>query len=535
MSATRTALAEIGTGLSHSKVRCRRFARDKPRKLKLTAIQGWVEQKCVLFAHTVKVGYTVLMERVYYHKVDGKYVETYKPDYEVVVLALKDAARRFRHVMFCLSPWSVEQFVDSYSGPKRRLYERAALVVSRGWNWLCVKKWAQYKAFIKVEKLPLFDNKRVVPRIIQPRQPEYNVLVGRYIKAAEKPIFHMITDMFDSQRPVVAKGMNVCDLADLLSANWGRFKNPCAIGLDMSRFDQHISQSALRWEHSRYLEVYQNSPELAKLLQYQLRNEGRLLCNDGMLKYTSMGGRGSGDMNTSLGNTLLMAAIVYQYLYDNRLLGVVQPMINGDDTVLFMESDIAGKFTAMPDFCKKIGFELTMEAPVYVLEEVSFCHMRWINAPRPRMVREYPLCIQKDLHSSLSLANESELYNLFTSIGQAGGVLCDGVPVLSSFYAALCRGRTAVMQDRYKALPMFEYLANQRDMSVGTTISPEARVSFYKAFGVWPEHQIALEQYYDSLPQFTVEWSTENDTKYLSMVSLDPARGWCAQRDQNGV
>lgn len=100
--------------------------------------------------------------------------------------------------------------------------------------------------------------KRLVPRLIQPRRPEYNVAVGRYIRQLETYIFKIISKIFYANEPVklpvVMKGFDcfqqaryIVEIVNRVGGDW------CAIGIDASRFDQHVGTALLRYEHSKYL------------------------------------------------------------------------------------------------------------------------------------------------------------------------------------------------------------------------------------------------------------------------------------------
>lgn len=64
------------------------------------------------------------------------------------------------------------------------------------------------KVFSKPEKL-LEDKLRKAPRNISPRQPIYNMALGRYIKHLEKPLFKMLGEVAGHR--VVFKGVNALE------------------------------------------------------------------------------------------------------------------------------------------------------------------------------------------------------------------------------------------------------------------------------------------------------------------------------------
>lgn len=91
------------------------------------------------------------------------------------------------------------------------------------------------ETFVKCEKLNFTSKDDPAPRVIQPRAPEYNVELGRYIKHLERPLFKSLESFFGY--PVVFKGHDANVYGQWMRAHWDNFRNPVAIGLDASRFD----------------------------------------------------------------------------------------------------------------------------------------------------------------------------------------------------------------------------------------------------------------------------------------------------------
>jgi len=197
---------------------------------------------------------TALLERVFYHKVDEVYELIEEPEERHVFRTLRSFRRQLVTKMGISSPVSPEQFAEMYTGRKRTIYDQAVVdYTTHGVR----RKDAYSDSFVKCEKVP--SNK--APRCIQPRRPVYNVGVGRYLKPIEHRIYQAIQFVFGSETPVVVKGFNAVQTADILLKKFNRFEKPVALGLDASRFDQHVSPQMLKWEHSVYNSIFQ-SPEL---------------------------------------------------------------------------------------------------------------------------------------------------------------------------------------------------------------------------------------------------------------------------------
>ena len=117
------------------------------------------------------------------------------------------------------------------------------------------------------------------------------------------------------------------------------------------------------------------SDELAWLLRQQLVNRG--VCHPGSCetRYQVEGCRCSGDMNTSLGNCLIMCCLVLHLV---RTLGVRADLANnGDDCLLFLEhADEAVVRAAIPAFFLNFGFQMVVEPTSEVFERCEFRQMR---------------------------------------------------------------------------------------------------------------------------------------------------------------
>lgn len=105
----------------------------------------------------------------------------------------------------------------------------------------------------------------------------------------------------------------------------------------------------------------------------------------------------SGDMNTALGNCMLMCCLVMAYM-DAKCIPY-DFINNGDDVVLFCERKHQHLLEDIPTWFDRMGFEMVVEAPVYELEQIEFCQMHPIQLGYDdyTMVRNYPSSIAKDL------------------------------------------------------------------------------------------------------------------------------------------
>lgn len=422
-----------------------------------------------------------LVERVFRVVKNGHLVSPPKPTARVFEnLGLFKS--RLLAVLGSCRPWSIEQFVQSYTGAKRLRVEKAAASVS---HRPITKMDARLSTFVKAEKLNLSAKPDPAPRVIQPRDPRYNVCVGPYLKAHEHHVYDAIAEVWGG--PTVMKGYNSVEVARELRSMWDGFSDPVCVGLDASRFDQHVSRDALEWEHGVYNSMF-HCPKLKQWLSWQIDNQGIARVPEATIKYQVQGCRMSGDMNTALGNCLLMTAMVWEYVRERGIPARLGN--NGDDCVVIMSRRHLSKFTqGLRDWFLTYGFDMKVEAPVDVFERVEFCQTRPVwNGEEWVMTRDLRTVFTKD---AVCLHTKTNPYGRWLShVGEGGGALCAGIPVMQQYYTIL---RELGNGGKYTGeLTGMDYMG-KRLKCREVPISDEARVSFYKAFGINPYQQVALE------------------------------------------
>lgn len=384
---------------------------------------------------------------------------------------------------------AMEDYPQLYNGRKRAIYQRALDSLKlRGVS----RVDSIVSTFLKAEKINFTAKVDPAPRVIQPRSPRYNLMVGRYLKKFEKRVFAAFQREF--RYPVVLKGLNASDVGSWMHRHWQSFERPVAVGLDASRFDQHVSVAALKFEHSFYNAAFQ-SDELRELLGWQLRNRGIARVEGKRFDYTTDGCRMSGDINTSLGNCIIMSCIVIGYCEDRGI--EFRLANNGDDCVVFVEQSDLHRLDGIDEWMLDFGFTLTREAPVYDLERVVFCQAQPVfTSTGWRMVRDPRTAMSKDCVSLVGWQEDITFRYWAHAISSCGLSLTRGVPVWEAWYEQLASlGDGAVsrgVQERVEECGMY-YMSRG---VVGGEVSAESRVSFWRAFGILPDAQIALEQWY---------------------------------------
>lgn len=500
-------------------VKVRKLEADKGRRKTRSAVMdSTIPTPGVVYTHNNSLNNVLrgIGERLKFVS-DGR--GGFRPPPEPECFDLDEYGRRLlRKMPKQVGPIGRDEFVLLYDGPKRKRYEAAVVQLERDG---LQKRDGDVSLFIKDEKVCSWTKEDPAPRLISPRDPKYCVEVGRYIKPVEHLLYKAVARVWGET--TIAKGLNFNDRGKLIEEKWKSFNDPVAIGLDASRFDQHVSFQALSWEHSIYRGCYpreKRGGKLDKLLRRQLINEGVCYVDDHEVKYRHRGGRMSGDMNTALGNCLIMTGLVWEYL---RQRGITGKLINdGDDCVVFMERcDLLCFLAPLEDWFRVRGFSMKVEAPVYELEKIEFCqcHPVW-NGEQYTMCRNvYKALFTDAVHIGRTV---DEIRSIRSATSKCGIVWSKGIPVFRPFYELL----ECDVAPRYKARFHGDFLhsgtAWQAKGCVSGTdhVTDEARQSFAVAFGVSPAEQVLIESFYRQLPK-TDYHAPQNALVYNPKISYN--------------
>lgn len=385
--------------------------------------------------------------------------------------------------------------------------------------------------FIKFEKIDNFAKPDPVPRVVSPRTPRYALELATYIKHLEKPIFAALDSLFGET--TVMKGMNAVETAQHIQRKWKKFNNPVGIDLDADRFDQHHSIEALQYEHSVYLSALkphlsnEDYTALRQLLTWQLQSKHYCRTTDGYtIKYKTKGVRCSGDMNTSLGNCIIMCSMIKRYFTVMKLNASL--VNNGDDCVIICEHQDADLILkTFRNFILTFGFSMKVGKPVDILELVDFCQCRPIfNGSHYVMVRNITNSICKDSIMLSPTTSKLSINQWRHTVAVGGLALTDGIPIMVEFYKMMNRDA--------ESLTVNWNLANLKDTGFSQMcknlhygnkpITSEARQSLFLAYGFTVEQQL----YYESeFKKYT--WSnfpTPGLGNYPNQVVLPQKLNW---------
>jgi len=473
----------------------------------------------VPFNNDIDTLHRAVMERVFLVKEKGQFVSPPRPTKNTFEARLSPSFDILKQFLPSTAPLNYQATLGTFAGRKKKVYENAYQNIVGGHN--SIRDDALVNVFVKYEKTDRTSKIDPVPRVISPRSPEFNLRLAKYLRPIEEKIFDALGELFGTK--TVMKGVTVEDTAHYLQQKWDMYKNPVAVGLDASRFDQHVSIDALRFEHKVYLQCMKSTKHkngLANLLQYQLRNRCRGDTADGWLKYTTEGTRMSGDMNTSLGNCILMCLMIHAYA---KHVGVdLQLANNGDDCVVFMEKRDLEKFSKPLDtWFREMGFNMVVEEPCMRFEHIEFCQTRpvfdgikWVMCRNPTTATTKDSVLLKH-PNNLSPGFIKQWYD---AVGTGGLSLAGGLPVLQEFYSMMQRSGARLRRNRRNKLVSMSSVEMlpwyMRESAIYgkrgyATVTPEARESFHAAFGITPDHQECIEDHYRTMS-----------------LTTDPVQGW---------
>lgn len=254
--------------------------------------------------------------------------------------------------------WTREEYVDSFkddSGKHASYVNVLSKLNDKGYPT------ASVTPFTKLEKLS--TSKYKAPRLIQARHPSFNIEYGKYIK----PLEQFITK-YHHRHYNFGKGSydETARRIRFLSQRYAYYTEG-----DHSTFDSHVTVEMLRLCHTFYLSCYKHDPALVQLVRQTIRNNCKTRNGD---RYTVYGTRMSGDVDTSLGNSLVNYAILKHLLDVLNIDGDV--IVNGDDSIIFSAAPIPVNIATL--YMRKFNMETKFKESVVSIHQVEFCKSKYI-------------------------------------------------------------------------------------------------------------------------------------------------------------
>lgn len=403
------------------------------------------------------------------------------------------------------------QFALLYTGAKRERYMKAAQDCLHS---PCTKRDAGITMFVKKEKTKVNPNKlNPDPRAVQFRDAKYCVELASFLKPMEHQLYNLVlNDPRTSKTRIVAKGMNQIERGKALYEKFCMFKEPIILTFDAKRFDKHVSVEQLKLEHQVYLHCY-NSHHLARLLSWQLQNHGR---TRNRLHYVTEGKRMSGDMNTALGNCIIVISMFLGHICATNIQHF-EMLDDGDDILILLEQGELQTFLdPLSENFLNMGHEIDLQCTSTSMEHVTWCQSSPIQylPNKWKFVRDPFKTMSNGLVGTRFWSKTQSLKQMH-AIGLCELALNLGVPILQEYALCLIRnskGKPPVFSGEFAL-----YLRAKREIydfdNRIALISPkpinlECRLSFEAAFGVDVYKQVQYEKVLRSLciDNFDISW-----------------------------
>lgn len=396
--------------------------------------------------------------------------------------------------------WSHLQTANSYTGALRRRYLEAERSLRE--DGPLGPRDTKLSAFLKAEKIGLAKFHK--PRMIFPRSPRFNLCLASWLKPLEHWLYGRLSlrallgrrDWLSgrSTSRIIAKGLSPRQRANLIARKFKQFDDCIVFEVDGKGFEAHVSSEQIGLEHSVYAAAYGKAAALTSLLSCQRRMTGKTAHG---WKFDRPGGRASGDFNTGLGNSLVMACATVSAVPRHVPFDM---LVDGDNALVFVSAAHAGE--VVPHFHRRVldqcGHEMTLETPVHQLEAVRFGQ----SAPvylGPRlgwtMVKDWRKVLSNICASHRWLSEPLFGRRWLNGVARCELSVSRGLPVLQQFALKLLdatEGVKPVGEDPFRDEFYVGAWFAERDDAIA--VSPEARLSFEKAFGLTSEDQLLLEE-----------------------------------------
>lgn len=392
---------------------------------------------------------------------------------------------------------TVDEFISHYKGGRALRYRDCQEYLDKvGWR----DSFANITAFTKAENTNPIAKVDPHPRVIQFRSGQYCLEIGRYLKPIEPKLYALSGDgkVLPKGR-LIGKGLCSSERATILLEKFSSIRDCVVFGVDCSKYDMHINIDQLNAEHDVYRECYPGDEWLDKLCKFQLRSKGSTTSG---VRYQAVGSRMSGDMNTALGNCIIMLMIIAWAME-----GVTYPwniFCDGDDTLLLCGS------CDKPDMVDRIGRAYRDAGHVlkWESEAKEFSKIRWCQSypieyepGKWKFVRE-PHKVMSCALSNVKHKDPHVRRRLVNTIGYAECILNLGVPVLQEYAVALLRNSGTNKYLEFNETDALYHRLNRDMKRLGLKsvadikprpVSASARATFELAFGITVGQQLVIE------------------------------------------
>jgi len=344
--------------------------------------------------------------------------------------------------------------------------------------------------FIKHEKAgdDLTDpNELKDPRLIQFRSFVFTAQFQRVLMPIEHWIFGWCQNFQPSgckEEQMFAKGMTTRQVGNWVNVQWCKYDLPRADLYDVSRFDAHMNKYVRELiEFALYVDCNKACSEYVAVMR---KNRG--VTRSG-IKYRTSYTMGSGEACTSLGDSVVMAA-VEEYIYREV---PHSKIILGDDSVVICENEFTPDWRIFEECGLPIKYDSTN-----MIHGVEFCQSRPCRiSGHWRMVRNPERVMSRSTDCIHRFVKHSTYGDWVATVGEGELAVNDGVPVLQEFSLYLQRFGTTretfrqmIIRERHSQ----DWMTDWRRTRGPQCITAEARADFALAWGIPVDDQQRMEE-----------------------------------------
>lgn len=381
-----------------------------------------------------------------------------------------------------LSPMKRWKVVRSYHGAWRAKYQTAH--VERAETGLLHKH--RLVRFFNKADLEMAKPMKP-PRAIQYRHPVFGLEQARYTKAVEK-WFYKVRDEYNAY--IVGKS-DPFTIASQLKEKSNNFTSPVYLLLDASKFDSCVDVKWLRLIMNFYCKLFpqRDSRRIRWLWTRTFENSGGSRSG---VRYKTHGTRMSGDMDTGLGNSLIMWTMLKLYL-TNAGVSKHSIMVNGDDSVVVIERAALPLARDIQIF-KTLGFNMKFDVALE-FHELEFCQARPVETDYGWTMARNPQRVLARTSWSVNNYGPRKMRAFIHTLGLCERAASWGVPIASALATKMIQATPGAPRLRLSPWLEEHYNRMKKWWKLGEpTISLETRNNFAQAWGLSVELQIQLER-----------------------------------------
>lgn len=378
-----------------------------------------------------------------------------------------------------LRPLSFEEIVEKYSGMKKRRYKNAeeSLLAEP-----LTTRDDRLKVFAKVEPFNPEKGKSKA-RVILYRSYRFALSMMRFTKQLESYTRALRLPKRNSpgSDPVFLRGRPQAKQAAMIRRKWELMSNPVSFSIDCKKFDAHVQRWQLEANH-RYYNRFFGDVEFANLLRRTLSLKFRSARGT---EFDVSGRRATGEVTTSIGNNLI-CYIMARYAMRRLKIRRYELSVDGDNLLLFIEKTDAAKFASWP--WEELGHEIEFER-TEDFSKIEICQSQLVHT-----VNGWTLV--RDPRKVLSTLAMGHVYGMnkggdryAATVARTAALMHAGTPLLGPIIATIADKFTA------KDLPLdpWERSLRLNEQGKSSKITPAARESFWRSFGITPDMQVHHE------------------------------------------